>query len=220
MKITVKGTGIEYYTPNEIRLNLTFKISGKVYEEVLENGSNNVREFIEHVLLPHGFTKEDLKTRSFIVKEETKYNEDTKKYEFDGYSYNQQAMIKFDYDKERLSSFMVAISKIENPPYYHINFGLNNETECRRKVIDKAYYEAYEQALAIANAAGKELEECTKVDFKPFTDDYVSPSDIDASFARTMRFNMDKEASAVINNTFTPEDILVSETLYCMWIAE
>lgn len=218
MEIIVEGTGIKHFTPNEVIMNLNFITKGKSYEEVLELGSKNVEIFIRDLLIRNNFTETDLKTRSFIIREETKYNEQTRKYEFDGYSFNQNATLKFDYDKIKMSKIMEEISKLSNPPKYQVNFGLKNEKESRRLILNEAYKDAENQALSIAIAAGLELKKCIKVDFKPFTTSYVSQTRFGTEMMYAKKANV--SASEVITKTFTPEDIELTETLYCLWLAE
>ena len=88
----------------------------------------------------------------------------------------------------------------------------------KRKILSKAYKEAELQAQAIAEAAGKSLKQCVKVDFKPFTTYYVSQTTIDSDMMHAKSAKLG--AAPAIINTFTPEDIELSETLYCLWIAE
>ena len=218
MEIIVEGLGCKYFTPNQIILNFNFVTKGQSYEEVLKKGSSNVELFINGILLQSGFSKNDLKTRNFIIKEETKYNNETNKYEPNGFSYNQHALLKFDYNKDRLSELMENIATLTNPPTYQINFGLKDEKIAKKEVLKYAYQDAEEQAIIIADAAGKTLKRCIKVDFKPFDTTYISESNLDYSLttdAKTIR-----TVSEVISNTFTPEDIKVTENLYCLWIAE
>lgn len=218
MEIVVQGKGVEYFTPDEVILNISFNTKDQSYEEALSNGVKNVQKFVNELLLQNGFTTNDMKTRNFVVKEDKKYNEMTRTYIFDGFSFNQNATLKFDYNKERMAKIIEAFSKLENAPSCQINFGVKNEKECKRKIIAKAYKEAELQAQAIASAAGKSLKQCVKVDFKPFTTEYFSQSNLDTN----MMFANDTRLGAVpaIINTFTPEDIELSETLYCLWITE
>lgn len=126
----------------------------------------------------------------------------------------------YDYldNKERMAKIMSDLSKLDNAPTCQINFGVKGAKECKRKILSKAYKEAELQAQAIAEAAGKSLKQCVKVDFKPFTTDYVSQTtfDSDMMYAKSARLG----AAPAIINTFTPEDIELSETLYCLWLAE
>ena len=218
MEIIVKGTGFEYFTPDEVILNINFFAKRQSYEEALKEGVENVEIFINEILLKNGFNKDEMKTRSFIIREEKKYDEINRNYIFDGYSFNQSAKIKFEYDKEKIAKIMEDLSKLENSPNCQINFGIKDEKDCESKILAKAYKDAEEQAKIIANASGKTLKQCVKVDFKPFTTEYVSPS----TFNSEMMYDKAAKvgAASTIINTFTPEDIELSETLYCLWIAE
>ena len=159
-----------------------------------------------------------MKTRNFVIREETKFNNMTKNYDFDGYSYNQYAVLKFDYDINKMAKMMEEISKLDNPPKCQINFGIKDKKSCKREILSIAYKDAEEQAKAIAEASGKTLRRCIKVDFKPFTTEYVSLSTFnsDIAYEKSTRLS----SAAMIVNTFTPEDIELTETLYCLWIAE
>ena len=218
MEIIVQGKGTEFFTPNEVILNIGFNTKGQSYEEVLSEGVKSVQKFVNELLLQNGFTTEDMKTRNFVVREDQKYDEVTRTYLFDGFSFNQNATLKFDYNKERMAKIMEDLSKLDNAPTCQINFGVKDAKECKRKILSKAYKEAELQAQAIAEAAGKSLKQCVKVDFKPFTTDYVSQTtfDSDMMYAKSARLG----AAPAIINTFTPEDIELSETLYCLWLAE
>lgn len=215
MEIIVQGKGTEYFTPNEIVLNIKFNTKGESYEEVLSEGVKNVQKFVNELLLKNGFTIEDMKTRNFVVREDQKYNESTGTYIFDGFSFNQNATIKFDYDKERMAKIIEELPKLDNAPTCQINFGVRNTKECKRKILAKAYKDAELQAQSIAEAAGKTLKQCVKVDFKPFTTEYISQT----TFNSDMTYGAARVAPT-ITNTFTPEDIELSETLYCLWITD
>lgn len=218
MEIIVQGKGVEYFTPNEVIVSIHFTTKGYSYEEVLKEGTKNVMVFVEEILLKNNFRKEDMKTRNFVIREETKYNNRTGKYDPDGYSFNQMASLKFDYNKELMAKIMVSISKLENAPKCQVNFGVKDEKECRKSILASAYKDAENQAKAIADASGKRLKYCEKVDFKPFTTNYVSQANIGSEmmYAEKACYG----ANQAIINTFTPEDIELSEKLYCLWIAE
>ncbi len=107
MEIIVQGKGVEYFVPDEVVLNINFNTKGLTYEEVLSEGTRNVQHFVNELLLKNGFQKEDMKTRNFVICEETKYNNITMNYDHDGYSFNQMAVLRFDYDKELMAKMMV-----------------------------------------------------------------------------------------------------------------
>jgi len=218
MEIITEGKSNDFFTPDTTIININFITKDKNYEEVIKLGSKNVLSFINNILNKIEFEKDDLKTKNFVIREETKYNEITRKYEFDGYSFNQNAILKFDYDKEKINKFISKISKIDNPPVYQINFGLKNENDCKKQLIKKAYNDAFEQAKIIAEASGKELKECVKIDFKPNETSYISQSNINSDFMYAK--SMSIRDTGIITNIFTPEDIEINECLYCLWKAE
>ena len=218
MEVMVKGTGVDYFTPDQVIFNINFYVKEQTYEDALNKGVQSVQNFINHLLLNNGFKETDLKTRNFVVREYNKYNESTRVYEFDGFSYSQSAKLEFDYNKEKMARMLEQLSKLVDAPRVNIQFGVKDEKDCRRNVLSKAYDDAKNQAEAIAAAAGKTLKQCVKVDFKPFTTEYVSPSVLNDGVMYERAAKMG--AAQTIVNTFTPEDIAISETLYCLWIAE
>ncbi len=218
MEIIVQGKGVKYVLPDEVVMTISFTTKGYSYEEVLNVGTKNVKWFIDNILIPNGFFNEDIKTRNYVIREENKFNNITNNYEPDGYSFNQYAMIKYDYDIEKMAKIMEEISKMENPPKCQVNFSIKDEKTYKREILAVAYKDAEEQAKAIAEAAGKTLKQCAKVDFKPFTIEYVSNSVLNSDVMYDKAMNVD--AVSMIVNTFTPEDVELSEILYCLWIAE
>lgn len=225
MDIIVEGVGKKYYKPDEVKINLEFYTKANTYESALEEGTRDVQIFMNDVLGTMNFEKKDLKTRSFRVCEEKKYDYENKIEVKIGFAYTQNATLKFDYDIDFIAEFMDNVSKLLNPPKYTIGFDIKDMTKIKKEVIAEAYNTAKEKAEAIANAAGKTLEECIKIDFKPFDERVYSASKIGNSMFEAERtgysFGMKKmSAQETITNIFTPEDVEVQETLYCLWITE
>ena len=209
-------------------MKLDFYTRADSYESALENGAKNVQSFINDVLERMNFNKEIMKTRSFRVYEEKQYDYDRKKYIKLGYAYTQQANIKFDYSMNIIAEFMDMVSKLKNPPKYHLLFNVKDIKGCKDEVLGEAYNKAKEKAETIAKAAGKELKECVKTDFIPFEESVVSKSSLNSqdmymekekSFGAS-NFDMAKKTGVqdTIQTIFTPEDIEITETLYCLWI--
>lgn len=225
MDIMVEGTGKRFYKPDEVEISLNFYTKTGSYESALEDGTRDVQIFIEDVLTQMQFKKEELKTRSFRVYEEKRYDYEKKIEIKFGFAYTQGATLKFDYDINVVAEFMEKVSKLQNPPKYTIAFNVKNEQQSKNEAIADAYNKAKEKADAIAKASGKTLKECVKIDFRPFEERVYSASRLgDAMFQEeTADFSVGaKKMSAqdTITNIFTPEDIEISETLYCLWIAE
>ena len=228
MDIIVEGVGKKFYTPDEVEINLDFYTRADSYESALESGTKNVEIFINDVLEKMNFNKEIMKTRSFRVYEEKQYDYDKKIYIKLGYAYTQQANIKFDYSMNTIAEFMDMVSKLENPPKYHLVFNVKDIKKCKDEVLAEAYNKAKDKAETIAKAAGKELKECVKTDFRPFEERVISRSSLnsqDMYMEKEMsidgaKFGMAKRTGVqeTIQTIFTPEDVEITETLYCLWI--
>jgi len=219
MDIVVEGKASRFFKPDKVCININFYTLTKNYEDALDKGTKAVDTFIKSVFEKLEFNKEELKTRSFNVREESRYNVETKKHEFEGFSYSQAAKFEFDYDMKRLSEFMDEVTKLENPPRYQISFGIKNMVQAKSLVMADAYAKAEEKAKMIALAAGKKLKDCIKVDFRPFEERVTSNSKMGDTMFEKAAFAADK-VSERIENIFTPEDVEVTETLYCLWITE
>lgn len=220
MEINVRGSGKSYYTPDQVVMTILFSAQNTDYNKVIEMGSSRVLEFMNTILLPLGFKKEDMKTNQFVIQKETTYNKEKEIYEFKEFSYNQNAILKFDYDRKFLSKIIDEMAKMKQTISYKIQFTLKNMNACRKENLTRAYKDAEEQARFIAQAAGKELKECIKTDFNPFSSNHmVSGYTSDDLYCSENSFQQ-KSISSTMQEVFTPEDIMLSETLYCIWIAE
>lgn len=222
MEIIVQGQAESYYTPDQVVLNLSFKSEASSYDQALLIGSKQVLAFIDEILKTNHFDPKDMKTQHFSIRKETEYNEKTRKHDFVGYSYNQDATLKFDYEKNKLTKIIEAISLMNSPVFYNISFTVKDIKACKEDALTKAYNDAHQQARMIAKAANKSLIDCVKVDFKPFTNDYMVTGFKNENLRLYDQVSYAKEVSIAetLNNVFTPEDVEISETLYCLWIAE
>lgn len=220
MDIIVKGSGKLYFKPEEISISLTFGAKTLKYDETLELGTKSVEEFVENILPQIGLQKENLKTFNFNLKEVTRYDSKNSKYEFEGYKFMQKSELKFDFDISKMTKFIEIVSKLKNPPQYTFAFNVKDVENCKNLAIKNAFEAAKNKAFAIAFAAGKQLGDCLKVDFQPFSQSLTSETTIGSS---DIMFKASMERSSIadsLEKTFVPEDVAISETVYCLWKAE
>lgn len=227
MDIMVQGEGKKFYKPDEVLLSINFFVNDKTYEKVLEKGTKSVEIFIEKILKKLNINKENLKTRNFRISQNTHFDYQTKKQIDCGYDYNQSATLKMDYNMEKIAEFIEEVSALDNPPKYNMTFSIKNQETAKKEVMSEAYNKAKEKAEIIAISAGKTLKDCIKVDFRPFQEAVYSNSrlsDVDLFESEksigTASMKQRQATADVIQNTFTPEDVEIRETLYCLWIAE
>ena len=126
---------------------------------------------------------------------------------------------------ETISEFMSLVSSLAEPPRYTMMFSIKDMEGAKKEVLAEAYNKAKEKAETIAAAAGKQLKDCIKTDFRPFAETVTSHSrlsDMDMLEETGVMYKASKARSTAetIQTVFTPEDVEISETLYCLWIAE
>ncbi len=215
MDIIVQGTGEITVKPNKITLLFDFRTKDKIYKNVLKNGVENVETYL-NLLIKLGFSKEQVKTRSFKVSEDRIYNEKTRKYISDGFLYTQNARLEFDYDMDKLSELMEKTSKISNPPSYKIDFSVKDDKKLEEELLANAYKEAEFQAKAIAKACGKtKTITCKKVSFEPFDEKLNSETRYEGM--AKMAASFDRSVSESVQHIFIPEDIKAKTTIYCLF---
>lgn len=221
MDIVVQGKACKCYKPDEVTIKLEFYTNEKTYEDALKKGTAEVKLFINEVLEKMSFDKEDLKTTSLKIYEEKKFDYNKQEEIKLGFSYKQNAILKFDYDIEKISDFIERMSKLENNPNYTFEFNLKNEDECKAEVMKLAYLNAKLKAENIALATEKNIKECLKIDYKPFAENVIAGSRLEENnlVYKSMKIN-ENSVQDTIKNIFTPEDICVTEEIYCLWLAE
>jgi len=74
MDIVVEGIGKKTYKPDLVKISLDFYTRTDSYDKALEEGTRNVEIFISNILEKMQYSKEDMKTKSFRVYEEKKYD--------------------------------------------------------------------------------------------------------------------------------------------------
>lgn len=218
MDITIQGNARKNYKPNQIKLSFTFNEKQKTYEDVLDCGLQKVKQYLD-LLVSFGFNKEDMKTDTFRVSENKEYNEAKKTYVLNGYQFTQLATVEMDFDMTKLSTIMEATSKLKNGPSYRVDFQLKQDDKIEEEMLELAYKDAERQAKAIAKAAGKVVKTCAKTSFEPFEANLSSHTQY-SGYNHDMQIAKKASISETIQKVFIPQDVVVDETIYCLFIAE
>ena len=218
MQIVVTGIGELNVTPDQIILDFEFQTLENSYEKSLKNGVKEVENYI-NLLINLGFKKEDLKTQSFNIHENTIYNSRIQKWEPDGmWDYQQRATIEFNDDLKLLSRIMEETSNLTTYLNYKIYFSVKNKKRVDKELLKLAYEHAEFQAKSIAEAANKKTSlKCTKITYEPFERVYTSRTMFEKN-----SFYKEKKSSfeSGMERVFVPEDIRLSKTIYCSFEAE
>lgn len=225
MEIVVEGQGKVEYQPEIIKIRLTFDYTEKTYDKALEVGTNSFGDFVEKVLPKLDLKKEDLKTYKFSIEHQIDEDYRTNKKIDNGYNFQQQANLKLDYSNENLNIFMTEILKLDKIPEYNITFDIKDRETASKEALTKAYEESKNKANLIAIASGKRIKECKRTDFKPIGDIHwirIEQSEIEGSGEIEIPGFMRKQNDILgcFTESFEPENIVVVENIYSLWIAE
>lgn len=226
MEIVVQGTGIKEVIPDQIKIRIEFNFLEKTYDKSLEEGTKSVIEFINNVLPKLDLNKDDLKTLRFSIEHKTETDYKTDKKKDLGYQFEQISNIEFDYDKDKINTFMTEVLKMTQIPEYNISFDVKDKEEIKTEALKKAFEECEKKAKLIANASNRSLKKCQRTDFKPIDDIHH----IDLS-STSIRGNGDLEIPSFLGKkdsktftgfteSFTPEKVKIVQTIYALWIAE
>ena len=231
MNIVVEGNGYIELVPDVIEISLTFETLEKEYNKSLEKGTNSITLFVKNVLPKLNLKKEELVTSTFKIEHKTERDYKTDKVIDLGYRYYQDAKIRLNYSNDNIKIFMNEVSKLENPPKYDITFDIQDREKASSECLKIAYERAESKAKIIALASGRELLECSKIDFKPiegislYYDNFVSHIREESNDLEIPAFLRKKEKDKNLSfdkftDSFSPNKIKIYETIYCQWITK
>ena len=231
MQIFVEGSASRDVAPDQITASATFSLKRETHDQALAEGVKSVKEYLQFIEENTDFQASDFKTHAYTIHENFITNHlDAKSFEdldkkltktiSDGFTFSQYAFVKFDYDKSKLSQLLVLTSKRPDAPRFHIDFGLKDYEAVRRDLLGDAYNAAKAKAESLANAAGKHLRDCVRVDIDGSSNSYrggIGAYDMAKSAAYMSDERSVREEIRTIDETFHPDDITVSKSIDCVW---
>lgn len=213
MEINVVGNGEKIYQPDQIMFDINISGVYKNYEEALAKGEESVLAFLNE-MRAFGFELKDFKTVSYQIRDEIIYKDGFNKKI--GVRYSRNLNLKFDYDIKKMAEMIETASKLKNAPKINVRYCLKDTKTAEMQLFTDAYQNAKKQADIIANAAGLKVVRCAKTSINAEDNSYCS-----ATFAGTDKMmKCSSTTSEVMTKTYTPQDIIVEQQLFCVFIAE
>lgn len=213
MEINVIGQGEKVYKPDQIVFDVNISNVYKNYEEALVKGEESVLEFLNE-MKAFGFEFQDFKTVDYRIKDETEYKNNV--YKKIGTRYTRSLMLKFDYDMKKMSKMIEVASKLKNAPKIIVRYGLKDTKTAEIQLFTDAYKNAKKQADIIADAAGLKVVRCAKTSMEKENNNYYSRT----NFASCEMMHKCSSTSEIMEQTYTPQDIIVEQEIFCVFIAE
>jgi len=215
MEINVIGQGEKSYKPDQIEFDINISNVYRNYEEALVKGEESVLKFLNE-MKNFGFEFQNFKTVNYQIKDEVEYKDD--KYTKIGVRYIRSLSLKFDYDMKKMSEMIEVSSKLQNAPRISVRYSLKDTKTAEMQLFTDAYQNAKRQADIIANAAGLKVVRCAKTSINEEYDNYYSRTSYDCK--DKMMSKCSARASDLMVQTYIPQDIVVRQQIFCVFIAE
>ncbi len=210
--ITVKGIGRVLAKPDYVVITMDLSSQEMEYNEAMAAEAEKINALTETLVII-GFEKDDLKTTNFNVRTAYRNVKDSRgdsKRIFDGYVVSHDLKLSFDFDTDRLSNVLTAISICPAEPALHIQFTIKDTTAVNEEMLRLAAANARKKAEILCDAAGAELGDLIDINYNWGELNVYSRTDYEDECLTAPTFR----AKAI---DFTPDDIDVSDTATFIW---
>jgi len=191
---------------------LSIQISNKNmnFNETL-TGLNEKTKDVTKQLQSAGFKESEIKTTDFQVRENRIYRRDS--YIDSGYVATQNVKVEFKYSKERITKILTTFSKSKTDFNLNFSFKLSDDLNAKSEqdLIKLAVKDAKAKVQVIAESANVKLKRIQEITYGEISTPRYS---VDAA---AMRF---KSEAAEPMQSFTPEDIMLTDTIMITWEIE
>ncbi len=164
LKVIAKG--VKRVSADTIEIKFTVSAKDLSYDNMLKRSGKQLIT-MQNLVKNAGFEKKQLRTQNYKIR--TIYDNVKKKtggYEtvFSGYECEQEFLLKFPMDIQRLNSVLKSIDICEVKPVFDIKFTLSNARAAHDEALRDAAINARHEAELITEASGVQLGELLKID--------------------------------------------------------
>ena len=162
--LTVRGRGVFSADPD--LTVLSFGVIGRdpSYSASVEELNGRV-EAQRGGLEAAGVERTRLKTTSFDVHANHRYDRDSGKHEFLGYEASHRLRLELPFDKELLNGVLARVAQSASEAAVTISFDVSDMESLRRRAMRAAVADAQEGARVLAEASGATLGEILRIDY-------------------------------------------------------
>ena len=199
--------------PDYIALALELKTLDPDYEKMMELASERY-EVLGRTCDELGFAEDAMKTVDYEVSTETKQiRHENGDYErvFVGYSCEQTIDLYFDFDADRLTQVMTAISRCAAKPLLSVGFTVKDPEAVREELLRSATRNARQKAEILADEAGVKLGQLISINYDWADIQFYSPTSVSP---RQGKYDQVLRMSA---RSIHPENIKESDNAAFVW---
>ncbi|MCD7772656.1 MAG: SIMPL domain-containing protein [Ruminococcus sp.] len=211
--ITVKGVGRVLAKPDYVILSMSLKSKDLNYDRAMNIASQHIQHLTD-TICAIGFKKSDLKTTRFNTN--TDYNnvkdhDGNYHREFAGYVISHNLKLEFDFDMNKLSQALTAISECISHPELSVRFTVKDATAINEEMLRTATANAKRKAEILCEASNVELGQLLTINYNWDELDIFSHTQFALSDDRLY------EAPKAKSIDIEPDDIDVSDTATFVW---
>lgn len=217
-KITVKGIGHITAKPDYVVINMTIDATHKKYEKAVEEASDKINN-LSSALVKIGFEKDDLKTADFKVNVATGYKKNIKGVSEVvklGYTCTNRMKLSFDFESEKLSKAIDAITTCVSDPKLNITFTVKDEEAVKDELLKSAGANARRRAEILCEAAGGKLGNLVTINYNWNEISIISPTRFDNDYLSCTSELYDEMPMAA-PKSIQPDDIDLSDNAVFVW---
>jgi len=219
-KITVKGIGHITAKPDYVIIYLSIEEINKKYEKAVDEANNKITLLIK-ALSKIGFKQEDVKTVDYKVATNVEYKTNRKgtgEYIRNGFKCSNRLKVAFDFDNEKLSKTVEAISNCVAEPKVSISFSVKDEEAVKDELLKSAGANAKRRAQILCESAGGNLGELITVNYNWNEISILSPTRFDSINETTSLLDEFTAATpSMTPKSFEPDDIDLSDSAVFVW---
>ncbi len=162
--LTVRGRGTALAEPDLVVL--AFGVAGRdpSYSAAVEKLNERV-EALRGDLEGEGVDRTELKTTSFDVRVERRFDDGKKEYVFLAHRASHRIRLELDLDNELLNRVLRRVAQSASEATVSISFGVSDRETLRRKAMRIAVADALETARLLAESTGTSLGQIDEIDY-------------------------------------------------------
>lgn len=217
-KITVKGIGHITAKPDYVVIHMTIDETNKKYEKAVEDASDRINK-LSDTLVDIGFESDALKTADFKVKIATGYKKNFKgvsEVVKTGFTCTYRMKLAFDFESEKLSKAIDAITTCVSDPRLNITFTVKDEEAVKDELLKSAGANARRRAEILCEAAGGELGNIVTVNYNWNEISILSPTRFDSDYLSDTE-ELCSEMPMFAPESIQPDDIDLSDDAVFVW---
>lgn len=217
-KITVKGIGHITAKSDYVVIHMTIDETNKKYEKAIEDAAEKINK-LSNALINAGFESDALKTADFKVNIATGYKKNFKgvsEVVKTGFTCTYRMKLAFDFESEKLSKAIDAITTCVSDPRLNITFTVKDEEAVKDELLKSAGANARRRAEILCEAAGGKLGNLITVNYNWNEISILSPTRFDSDYLSDTA-ELCSEIPMFAPESIQPDDIDLSDNAVFVW---